>query len=299
MDNTTLQFYATAAPITALPFREFPTQLADLPREPLAAGEVVRGVLIHRDWAPIMGQQFSKDRLDDQHVRSMGAVVERVLELAPEPLTVERPLPDHMVGVCQHFATLHVALLRSAGIPARARCGFARYFEAGWVDHWVTEWWNGQRWIRTDAQLDSGAADVLGLDFDPWDQPLDAFLPAGEAWARCRSGADDPNRFGIWDMRGLWFIAGNITLDLAALNKIELLPWDAWGTLDDGPGTPMSESDLAHIDTLAQLIARDDLAELQARFTEPDVAIPNPPTITSFIDGVPTPVDLDPDWLRV
>ena len=45
MDNTTLQFYATAAPITALPFREFPTQLADLPREPLAAGEVEDAVI--------------------------------------------------------------------------------------------------------------------------------------------------------------------------------------------------------------------------------------------------------------
>jgi hypothetical protein len=38
----------------------------------------------------------------------------------------------------------------------------------------------------------------------------------------------------------LWFVAGSLVRDVAARNKVELLPWDAWGaqpqpdeTLDD------------------------------------------------------------------
>lgn len=290
-------FYATAAPITALPFREFPDQLADLPSDVAAAGELVRGVLIHRDWAPTMGQQFSPERVADEHRRSMFEVVARIIDLVDAPLTTERPLPDRMVGVCRHFATLHVALLRHAGIPARARVGFGGYFEAGWVDHWITEWWNGERWVRSDEQIFPQAAEVLGLTFDAHDQPPGMFLTAAEAWQRCRSGAEDPQRFGIFDLRGLFFVVGSMIQDLAALNKVELLPWDMWGSLDHGPGWQPSADELVHLDALAALLLRDDLDELRARVAEPDVAIPT--TITSFVDGVPTPVDLDPAWLQV
>jgi hypothetical protein len=290
-------FYATAAPITALPFREFPEQLAGLPDDVAAAGELVRGVLIHRDWAPIMGQQFPPERIADEHRRSMREVVSGIVELVDAPITVERPLSDRMVAVCRHFATMHVALLREAGVPARARVGFGGYFEAGWVDHWITEWWNGVRWVRTDEQIFPQAAEVLGLTFDAHDQPAGEFLTGAEAWQRCRRGEEDPQQFGIFDLRGLFFIVGSMIQDLAALNKVELLPWDMWGSLDHGPGWEPSADELAHLDALAAVLLRDDLPELRARFIEPDVAIP--PTITSFVNGVPTPVEIDPAWLRV
>ena len=41
----------------------------------------------------------------------------------------------------------------------------------------------------------------------------------------------------------------------------------------------------------------DSLPAVRARFTEPDVAVP--PTITSFIDGRPVPVELDRALLAV
>ena len=209
---------------------------------------MIRGVLVHRDWAPYLGLQFGPERLADQHLRSTREVVERVLAIDPAPLTDARPQPDHMVGVCRHFATLHVSLLRHAGIPARARVGFARYFEPGWVDHWITEWWDGTRWVRTDAQVGSLAAKTLELTFDPADQPPGEFLTAGEAWLRCRAGDEDPAAFGIWDLRGLWFVSGNVKLDLAALNKVELLPWDLWGAFGGGPGWEPTQADLAPVD---------------------------------------------------
>jgi hypothetical protein len=33
-------------------------------------------------------------------------------------------------------------------------------------------------------------------------------------------------------MHGLWFVRGNLVRDLAALNKMELLPWDGWGLIE-------------------------------------------------------------------
>jgi len=40
----------------------------------------------------------------------------------------------------------------------------------------------------------------------------------------CRAGKENPDLFGILNMHGLWFIAGNVIRDLLSLNKTELLP---------------------------------------------------------------------------
>jgi hypothetical protein len=288
-EAATLAFYASAAPMTELPSDR--SSLGDLPRDVGTAANVARGVLVHRDWAPGLGLHFDEARLADQHVRPVQEIVRRVHEIVPAPLTEERPLGDRMVGVCRHFTTLHVALLRDAGIPARGRVGFARYFGGGWNDHWVTEWWNGEAWTRTDAQVGPLAAKLLNLTFDPAVLPEGEFLSASEAWMRCRAGTEDPEQFGIFDIRGLGFIAGSITQDVAALNKVELLPWDIWGTLSDGPQWKPTAGELAHVDDIAELVERDDLGELQKRFTEPDVAIPL--TITTIVDGAPVPVEID------
>jgi hypothetical protein len=188
-----------------------------------------------------------------------------------------------MVGVCRHFAVMHVALLRHFGIPARARCGFGAYFGPGYADHWITEWWDGGRWVRHDAQIGGRARELLALDFDPADQPPGRFLTGAEAWRMCRAGEADPNEFGIFDLRGLWFVVGDLLLDLAALNKVELLPWDGLG---GGPNWQGKDTD--EIDRLAQVVMDDELPGIQDAYKRRPV----PPTIISWVEGVPTPVDL-------
>ena len=63
------------------------------------------------------------------------------------------------------------------------------------------------------------------------DVPRDRFLVAGDAWAQCRTGETEPAKFGIVfaNLRGLWYVAGNLVRDIAALNKMEMLPWDVLG----------------------------------------------------------------------
>lgn len=97
-------------------------------------------------------------------------------------------------------------------------------------DHWVTEYrLPDGRWRLVDAQVLHPAYE---LSFDPLDVPRDRFLVAGDAWRACREGGADPGTFGVWfhgDLDGLWYIRTNVLLDLAAVNGVELLPWDVWG----------------------------------------------------------------------
>ncbi|HZU71617.1 MAG TPA: transglutaminase domain-containing protein [Acidimicrobiales bacterium] len=285
MSDEVLDFYRRPTPMTTLDHEGGLGALAGTGGDPRGLAEVVRGLLVHRDWAPLLGLRFGPDRPADQQIRPVSEMIERILELSPEPLSVPRDPGDRMVGVCRHFALLHVALLRAAGVPARARAGFGGYFETGWVDHWITEHWDGTRWVRHDSQIGAEASRVLGLDFDPADQPPGKFLTGAEAWVRCRRGEEDPDSFGIFDMRGLYFVLGDLLLDLAALNKVELLPWDGLGA---GPEWRPDPVELGEIDRLAEVACSDDLGEIMRLYGQRRV----PADITSFIDGVPTPVHL-------
>jgi hypothetical protein len=129
-------------------------------------------------------------------------------------------------------------VLFSAG-RRRARCGFGAYFERGkFVDHWVAEYWDGRRWVMADPQMDDTQRALFHIDFDPMDVPRDRFVIAGDAWAMCRAGKADRQAFGIMDMNGWWFIAGNVVRDIAALNNVVMLPWDVWGAMPQPGATP-------------------------------------------------------------
>jgi hypothetical protein len=195
---------------------------------------------------------------------------------------VARPPAERLVGVCRHFSVLVVAALRARGVAARARCGFGSYFEPGrFVDHWVGEYWSGseERWVRIDAQIDDVQRAALPIDFDVLDVPPDRFVLAGDAWVQCRAGAVDPAKFGIFELRGLWFVAGNLLRDFAALNRVEMLPWDVWGAMP-GPGEPLDEERLALFDRLAALTRAPDAGfeELRERY-EKDERLRVPATV--------------------
>jgi Transglutaminase-like superfamily len=154
-----------------------------------------------RDWAPSYGVEGDAVRLEEQNLRSTAEVLARAFELSDAPVTEPRRPLDRVLCTCRHFALLHTALLRSHGVPARVRCGFSSYFDpAKWYDHWITERWSGERWVRDDPQIDDLQARAVGLDFDPYDQPSGRFLTGGEAWLATRAGEADPGLFGIFDM---------------------------------------------------------------------------------------------------
>jgi hypothetical protein len=228
-----------------------------LPAGPAKLAGVVQGLLMHEHVAPAYGLNLSPAKHAEAHVRAIEAMLDSIAAHDRRPLTEARAPAERQVGVCRHFALMHVAMLRHQGVPARARCGFGAYFEKGkYVDHWVTEYWSEGRngWLLVDPQLDARQRELFRIAFDPLDVPRDQFLVAGDAWTLCRSGKADAKSFGILDMWGLWFIGGNVVRDFAALNKREMLPWDGWGAM-----TPYdADIDLALIDKVAALTREPD-----------------------------------------
>lgn len=241
-----------------------------LPGDAVALAGIVPNILLHEHWSSNYGVELTEERRAETHTRPARAMLDRALELDPRPLDRPRPAERRAIGTCRSFTVLAVALLRRHGVPARARCGFATYFSPECiVDHWVAEYRDvGQdRWVMADAQLDAFQRSHLKPDFDPLHVPRDRFLVAGEAWRRCRAGEADPAMFGIFDMRGLWFVAGNVIRDIAALNGMEMLPWDCWGAMPR-PDEAIDDERLALLDRLAALSLDPDrnLAELRTLY---------------------------------
>lgn len=266
------------------------TALLDgLPGDVGGLAEVVQGLLIHEHIASAYGVTLSPEQHAQAHMRGVEKMLDRIARQDGRPLAQARPPGERVVGVCRHFTLLHVAMLRRRGVAARARCGFGAYFEQGkFIDHWVTEYWNEstQRWVLVDAQLDQRQRELFGIAFDPLDVPRDQFVVAGDGWQLCRSGKADPGAFGILDLHGLWFIAGNVIRDVAALNNHEMLPWDVWG----GMTQQDSEIDLPFIDGLAAFSRAPDrhFGELRAAYKDKRVAVPG--TVFNAVLNRPDPV---------
>ncbi len=289
-----LDFYSAPGEMTVIP--EPAAEIKALPDELSELVRCVQGLLLHQQWASAYDVALSADRNEEPHLRSVAQMLHRLRARDRRPLSVARTLDARLVCICRHFSVLLVALLRAKGVPARARCGFGTYFERDkFVDHWVGEYWNGNqaRWILVDAQLDELQRHKIRADFDPLDVPRDRFLVAGDGWARCRSSAADPAAFGIFGLRGLWFVAGNLLHDLAALNNKEMLPWDVWGAMVR-EGEPIAADRLALFDRIAALTRTPDsgFAALRALYKE-DPRLSVPPVVFNALRQRPEPVFTD------
>ena len=270
-----LAFYQTPGPLTR--FTRNKELLAGLPARTTALCGVSNKLIVHEFVAGGYGVTDAGQRQGELEKRTVGAITSAIARLDPRPLAKGRPPKKRLIGNCRQFTVLTTALLRRAGVPARARCGFARYLDPGrWTDHWVVERWDDKqkRWIRTDAQMDEHFHEMLGYDFDPLDLPAGEFLSGAEAWQRVRAGAGDPRRFGVDDMHGLWFVAGDLIRDLAALNKVELLPWDVWGAMPQ-PADELDSARLAFLDDVAQVVVAGALDKQRELYRRDGLRVPD------------------------
>lgn len=214
------------------------------------------------------------ERFTENQVRLASKLIDALLALDPDGLNVAREPERRVIGTCRDFAVLGCALLRYRGIAARARCGFATYFQPGsGVDHWITEYWDDgdRRWVRVDAE-------ILGQPIvdEPGDLRPGEFLTGGEAWAAFRESRIDAARFGVYGTEnwGPAEIRGNAVRDLAALNKVEMLPWDEWGQMDVSykGETGAGYDDL--IDAIAAVCAADDPSAVATLYARDELRVP-------------------------
>jgi hypothetical protein len=288
-DSTTKPSLAFASQPAAMTSAGTQAPLFDgLPREVADLAAVAQGLLIHEHIAPAYGVELSDERRASVHLRPVEPILERLIAEDGRPLTTARPAEARLAGNCRQFTVLLVAMLRAQGVPTRARCGFGGYFGTDWFeDHWVAEYWHAAqaRWVLADAQIDDVQRGMFPIDFDLMDVPRDRFLIAGDAWARCRAGDADPAKFGLsfLDEGGLWWIAGNLMRDVAALNNMELLPWDVWGVMP-GPGETPTPDLSALFDRLSEFThaADESFAELRALY-DGDERLRVPPTVFNAV----------------
>jgi hypothetical protein len=282
-----LDYYAAPGRMTDLSSIE--EHVSSLPSDVPSLCKVVQGLVLHPFWAERYGVAGTAERDDELQIREASAILAKALEIDGRPLDEPREPADRVLGNCRDFTTITTALLRHNGVPARGRCGFGAYFTPGlFEDHWVVEWWDGDRWTLTDAQLDAFQVRSLDPDFDPLEVPRDRFIDAGRAWKLYRDGVGDGDRFGLSGigLAGPWFIRGNIWRDIASLNKVELLPWDGWGLDDLTEPMPDTETDI-----YAGVGARADFDELRTFYASNDrVRVPD--VINSYLPSGPVKVTL-------
>jgi hypothetical protein len=245
------------------------------------------------------------ERITEIDTRYADAMLGLVLGRGEPGLARARKPADRVVGCCRDTTVLLLALARHKGIPARARVGFAAYFNEEWlIDHVVAELWDERegRWRLVDGEQNGAwTPTVNGRPVDWLDLTEDQFMTGPRAWQAVRAGTAQPGRFVVapgLDVPSLhsWpYIAHNAIHDLAALNQTEMILWDSWG-MQGGHHSPdgIPGEDAAVLDEICEVTADPDcdpavLAELGARD-----GLRVPRTVTSFdpMGGPPREVDV-------
>src|SRR5262245_5351245 len=101
--------------------------LDGLPGEVAAVGRIVQGLLVHEFLGDLYGVALTDEQKQTVHLRKVSDMLAAVVAIDSRPLDVARTPDRRMVTNCRGFTVLAVTLLRRAGVPARARCGFGTY----------------------------------------------------------------------------------------------------------------------------------------------------------------------------
>lgn len=286
-----LEYYRRPAKITNI--KKYADFINWLSNDIRVIFQTVQGLLVHGSWLKFYGVSTNDhEELFNIYIEE---ILDKALELDDKSFTIPRALDKRLIVSCREYATLFCAILRAKGVPARCRCGFSTYLgqEGYYEDHWVCEYWGGNKWTKVDPQIDPFQqsnltswilnSDKTSKDFkniikklNPLDLSDNAFITSGEAWLKCRKGEydpskfgidGDPNQYGLESLYGLWFIRGNLLRDLASLNKVETVPllnrlgfgysWSSWKLLFM-KDNEITNEDLQLLDEIAELTIHVD-----------------------------------------
>jgi hypothetical protein len=223
---------------------------------------------------PKYRDQIPKERWKEMYnYYNVESILEGLISYDSSGLTKERIPQDRLVLGCWHNSVLLVSILRSRGIPARARYGHATYIAPGYhISHVVSEVWNDneKRWILVDPSMDM-------VDFN-----REKFDISNEAWIQLQKGVIDPNLYGIpHRYSGMGSIVSKVCGDLASILGTEHTFFEYAPILDfmfeeDKELTSEQIIILNQISELMKNINADNLARLQDIYNStPDIQITN------------------------
>ena len=270
MDVVTLDYFREPGPHSTAKTNK--VELAGAPTDIADLAAWIQGRMLHEHWASRYGEELTPERRELSQRRSVDAVLDGLLAGG----NLHRPAAGRAVGVCSHFSLLAVSALRANGRAARSRCGFGTYFAP--TRRSTTGWW------RSGMVIAGGWSIFRSMTFSVqnwgWSSTLSTCRRVSSCWPpRPGNSAGvartTPNRFGIFDEGGFWFIASNMIRDLASLNKVEMLPWDDWGAMPS-PDAEISTEELRRFDHLAEVLLDPDRhrEELRLLYGAPGFGMP-------------------------
>lgn len=222
MDPNLLRYYREHGPMTEVRTKQ--DMVSNIPPDLETIVSYVQNVLLHQHWSGAYGVELNPARQREPFLRSFEEKLVFLSEKGYSHVSEQKPYPERMVGICRDFSVVGAALCREAGIPARARCGFATYFGPG----------------------------------NPLDVGKDQFITAPRAWQMCRQGKADPELFGIFQWWGYDYLNCNLMLDVNSLLKMPMQPWDGWKGYKATAVQQWTEADFEVVDTLAELALSAD-----------------------------------------
>ena len=235
--------------------------------------KIIQDLVIHRFWIieeyyHISLKDFMSNHRDideEINIRPVEDILSRLISLEKKPLKETRDPIKRKVGFCRDHALLLTSMLRYYNIPARVRSGAAVYFNPDslhFEDHYVCEYWNGHNWCYADAQLDVVQRSDLGITFNTANLPRDQFFNAGELYLILKKGEHPSDIFGVPGWTGATFVRNKLVMDLACINKVEVLCWEGWGTCTE-PEEKLQPSDDKMFESIANLLTNNDEASFE------------------------------------
>jgi hypothetical protein len=195
---------------------------------------------------------------EDDNLPTTTAMLAEIFRRDPKGLTMECSVEDKLVLTCRYEAILMASILKTKGIPARVRAGFAGYFEGDTVawDHWINQYWNKEesRWVTIDVD---GSLHRTG--FDMYDIPDGKFEWSANAWLAAREGKRDEDYFNnAGGYKGLITIAWQLFYDFHCMMNSEIIYLHHPELVTSQNFNKDSEEKLQEIDEFARLMLNPD-----------------------------------------
>lgn len=195
---------------------------------------------------------------EDDNLATAAAMLAELYRRDDRGLTNDRAVADKLVLTCRYVAILMASTLKSKGIPARVRSGFAPYLiNNKSIDHWITQYWSEAkgRWVTIDAD---GSISHNG-NFDPYDMPDGAFDWSAKAWPDVRQGKTAPAYYwNTADFDGLMPIAWELFYDFHCLMNNEIVYYHHPKMVCYNEFPKLTKGQLKQLDDLATLMLNPD-----------------------------------------
>ena len=240
--------------------------LADVPVDPPALSAVARNVIVHYRAS---GHELPAATRDEINARWLEFILTADQRRHPRPLAAPRDVTNRVQGCCRDHSLFCVGVLRSHGIAARTRVGYAGYFIDGWHhDHVIVEMWRDGRWVRFDSEIDAARPALpTPTDIGACSLGSSGFVTAAQAWVGHRRGEIDADTYGVGPevpgFRGPFFLFDEVIIEVAHRFGDELLLWDGWGRIGE-PDRIVTDNDAAWLDPVAERLIAADLGDLDA-----------------------------------